>query len=124
MNNLLYIAGFGAIGSLLRYGMTNTVYLLGGRGFPYGTLSVNVIGSVLIGVVYVFLYERTGAAPEWRLALITGLLGGFTTFSAFSLETVQLFQGGQPGRATLNILLSVSLCLIGCWLGIILGRKI
>jgi len=124
MNNLLYIAGFGAFGSVLRYAMTNAVYLLGARGFPYGTLSVNIIGSVLIGVVYVFLYERTGAAPEWRLALITGLLGGFTTFSAFSLETVQFFQGGQPGKAALNVLLSVSLCLIGCWLGILAGRKL
>lgn len=123
MTNLIYIAAFGAIGSVLRYGTTNAVHLLGARGFPYGTLSVNIIGSILIGLVYVILYERTGAAPEWRLALITGLLGGFTTFSAFSLETVQLFQGGQPGKAVLNIALSVCLCLIGCWLGIITARK-
>lgn len=124
MTNIFYIALFGGLGSVLRYGMTNAVFLMGARGFPYGTLTVNIIGSVLIGIVYVWLYERTGAGPEWRLALITGLLGGFTTFSAFSLETVQLLQVGQPGKAVLNILLSVILCLAGCWLGIMLGKKI
>jgi CrcB protein len=124
MTNLLYIAGFGALGSVLRYIMSNGVQTMFGKGFPYGTLSVNIVGSILIGLLYVLLDERLGAGPVWKAALITGMLGGFTTFSAFSLETIQLMQGGQPGRAALNVLLSVCLCIAGCWLGIIAGRKI
>lgn len=124
MTNLLYIAGFGALGSVLRYGMSNGVHAMLGKGFPYGTLTVNIAGSILIGLFYVLLDGRLAASPEWKAGFIIGLLGGFTTFSAFSLETVQLIQAGQPGRAALNVLLSVCLCIAGCWLGIIAARKI
>ena len=124
MNNLIYIASGGAIGSVLRYWMSSGVQTLFGKDFPYGTLSVNLIGSILIGLLFVLLGERTGTNEAWRLTLIVGFLGGFTTFSAFSLETFTLIQGGQPGKAALNVLLSVSLCLIGCWLGILIGKKI
>ncbi len=120
MNNLLYVAGGGSLGSVLRYWLSTNVQLWLGKDFPYGTLSVNLIGSLLIGLLYTVLQQRL----EWRLLLIVGLLGGFTTFSAFSLDTMHLIEGGQPGKAALNIFLSVSLCLAGCWLGIIIGKKL
>jgi len=124
MTNILYIAGGGALGALLRYWMSNGVHLIMGKNFPYGTLSVNLTGSILIGFLYVLLFERVEASPEWRFALIIGLLGSFTTFSTFSIETLNLFQTGQQIKAVLNILLSVGLCLTGCWLGLLAGRQL
>jgi len=124
MTNILYIAGGGALGALLRYWMSSGVHFLMGKNFPYGTLSVNLTGSILIGFLYVLLFERVEASPEWRFALIIGLLGSFTTFSTFSIETLNLFQTGQQIKAVLNILLSVSLCLTGCWLGLLAGRQL
>src|SRR5690606_18058707 len=93
-----------------------------GKGFPYGTLTVNVIGSLLVGMLYVLLVERLQVGPEWRALLITGLLGGFTTFSAFSLETLLLFEQGELLKAVLNVVLSVVLCLAVAWVGIVVGR--
>jgi CrcB protein len=124
MTNILYIAGGGALGALLRYWMSSGVHFLMGKNFPYGTLSVNLTGSILIGFLYVLLFERVEASPEWRFALIIGLLGSFTTFSTFSIETLNLFQTGQQIKAVLNILLSVGLCLTGCWLGLLAGRQL
>lgn len=124
MNHLLYIAAGGAIGSLCRFWMSSSIQSLIGKDFPYGTLSVNLTGSILIGMLYVLLGERIDTNTALRMALIVGFLGGFTTFSAFSLETLNLFQDGQAGKAALNVLLSVCLCLAGCWLGIIIGKKI
>ena len=121
MTNLLYIAGGGAIGALLRYWMSNAVHFLFGRDFPYGTLSVNVTGSIIIGLLYVFSYERMDVGAEWRAMVIIGLLGAFTTFS---LETLNLLESGEQFKAALNIILSLSLCLTGCWVGIIMGRQI
>jgi CrcB protein len=124
MTNLLYIAGGGAAGALLRYWMSNSVHLLFGRGFPYGTLSVNVTGSILIGFIYVMSIERMDAGAEWRAAIMIGLLGAFTTFSTFSLETLNLIEAGEQSRAMLNIILSLALCLTGCWAGMVIGRQI
>lgn len=124
MTNILYIAGGGALGALLRYWMSSGVHLLMGKNFPYGTLSVNITGSILIGFLYVLLFERVEAAPEWRFVLIIGLLGSFTTFSTFSIETLNLLQTGQQIKAILNILISVGLCLSGCWLGLLAGRQL
>lgn len=124
MNNLVYIAAGGALGSVLRYAMSTGVQNLFGRGFPYGTLSVNLIGSFLIGLLYILVDTRMDTNVAWRMLLMVGLLGGFTTFSAFSLETLQLIQDGAAGRAVLNVLLNVCLCLIACWLGIIIARQI
>ncbi|MEX2525476.1 MAG: fluoride efflux transporter CrcB [Gammaproteobacteria bacterium] len=122
--NLIYIAGGGAAGALLRYGMSNGVHALFGRGFPYGTLAVNVLGSILIGLCYVFLVERPGVDPYWRAALMIGLLGSFTTFSTFSMETLNLLEGGQPLKAAINILLSVTFCIAGAWAGLTIGRRL
>ena len=124
MTNILFIAGGGALGALLRYWMSSGVHALLGRDFPYGTLSVNVLGSFIMGFLYVMLIERMDLGVEWRAALMIGLLGAFTTFSTFSLETLNLIEAGEQYRALANILLSVSLCIVLCWLGMILGRQL
>lgn len=124
MIQLLAIAIAGAIGALMRFWMSGWVYGLFGRDFPYGTLAVNVAGSLLMGVSFVLLVERLGSAPEWRALVMIGFLGAFTTFSTFSLETVQLLEGGAVGRAMINVLSSVAFCLVATWLGIVLGRQL
>ncbi len=108
----------------MRYWMSNGIYALLGRGFPYGTLTVNVVGSLLMGFCYVFMIERMDVSVEWRAALMIGLLGAFTTFSTFSIETLNLLESGEQMKAALNILLSVTLCILGCWLGMIVGRNV
>jgi CrcB protein len=106
------IALGGALGSVLRYLMVAAV------GAPWGTAAVNVIGSFAIGVLFVLLDARTG----WQFFLMTGLLGGFTTFSAFSLDTIKLIEAGQPLQAALYVLGSVALSLIAVALGVALAR--
>ncbi len=121
---LISIAIGGATGALCRYGMSNGIYFLLGRGFPYGTLAVNVLGSIIMGSAYVLMIERMNVSPELRAGITIGLLGAFTTFSTFSIETLNLLESGEATKAGLNILLSVTLCLTGCWLGMILGRQV
>ncbi|MBF8269201.1 MAG: camphor resistance protein CrcB [Gammaproteobacteria bacterium] len=121
---ILVIAVGGAAGALLRYWMSSGIHAVFGQGFPYGTLTVNITGSVLMGLGYILLSERMLAGVEWRAGLLVGLLGAFTTFSSFSIETLNLIEAGQPLRAGMNVLLSVSLCLIGCWLGMVIGRQV
>lgn len=122
MYNLLAIAAAGAIGAVLRYLVASGVYELFGRGFPYGTLIVNLIGSFLIGYLFVWFLDRSAASEAWRLAVLVGLLGSFTTFSSFSLETYNLVITGFYGRALANIIVSVSLCLLGTWVGVSVAR--
>jgi CrcB protein len=124
VSQLVYIAAGGATGALMRYWMSSGIYAILGRGFPYGTLTVNVVGSLLMGFCYVFMIERMDVSAEWRAALMIGLLGAFTTFSTFSIETLNLLESGEQLKAALNILLSVTLCIIGCWLGMIVGRNV
>ena len=118
------IALGGAVGAVLRFAMSYGVHSLLGRGFPYGTLLVNLLGSVLMGVLYAVSVQRADFSDELRAALMVGLLGAFTTFSTFSLETLALFENGESVKALANVGLSVSLCLLGCWLGLIAGRQI
>lgn len=124
MQQLLAIAGGGALGAVLRFGMSSTIYRILGREFPYGTLAVNVLGSLLMGFLFVVLVERLAMSAEWRAALLIGLLGSFTTFSTFSFETLALFENGELLKAVTNIVLSVFLCLAATWLGLSLGRQL
>jgi len=124
MNNLLLIAAGGAFGAVSRYLVSNGVHSLLGRGFPYGTLSVNVLGSLLMGFFYILLLERFDPGAHWRPLLLIGFLGAFTTFSTFSIETLSLVENGELYRAMLNILLSVTTCLAACWAGVLLGRQL
>ncbi len=120
---LAAVAFGGAVGSLMRYGAGSLVrgWFPAGSGFPWGTLLVNIVGSALIGVLFaVFLLKP---APEWlRLGLITGLLGGFTTFSAFSLDALEMFRVGSAMPAMIYILLSVLGGLLACLLGVMATR--
>jgi CrcB protein len=122
MNTLLAVGVGGAVGSVLRYAMTIAIQRVTGPGFPWGTVVVNVLGSFAIGLLYVWLVER-GENAALRALLMVGLLGGFTTFSSFSLETVTLMMQASYGRAALNVLLSVGLCIGGTVLGIALARQ-
>ncbi len=120
----LAIAAGGAVGALLRFWMSNGIYTLVGRTFPYGTLAVNVLGSLLMGLLYVLLVDKLVLGAHWRAALLVGLLGAFTTFSTFSIETLNLMEEGEPIKALLNVLLSVVLCLGAAWVGILAGRSL
>jgi len=124
MNQLIAIAAGGALGAVSRYLVASGVHNLLGRGFPYGTLSVNIIGSLLMGFLYIVLIERLGVESYWRALVLVGFLGAFTTFSTFSMETLNLIENGEHIKAMLNMLLSVTTCLIACWLGLIAGRQL
>lgn len=124
MKQILAIALGGSIGALLRFWASTGIHAIVGRDFPYGTLLVNVSGSLAMGVLYVLLVERLALGVEWRAAVLIGLLGAFTTFSTFSMETFALFEDGERLKALINVLLSVSLCLIAVWLGVAAGRRL
>jgi CrcB protein len=118
MMQVLLVAMGGAVGSLARYGVGVAAARLFGLAFPWGTLIVNIAGGFAMG----WLGARVGPAQEnVRLLLGVGVLGGFTTFSAFSLETVRLMQH-QPGQAMLYVAASLILSVGACWLGLTLGR--
>ncbi|MCW8923714.1 MAG: fluoride efflux transporter CrcB [Gammaproteobacteria bacterium] len=124
MKTLLFIACGGAVGAVMRYGASLGVYSLLGRGFPYGTLFVNVTGSLLMGVLSIVMLERFNVGPEWRAAILVGLLGSFTTFSTFSMETLNLLEQGDVMRAMANIAFSVIVCLAAVWVGVSIGRQL
>ncbi len=121
---LLAVAVAGAAGALLRFGLSNGVYRVLGREFPYGTLVVNIVGSLLIGYFFVLFLERTIVSDAWRSAILIGLLGSFTTFSTFSLETLNLLNEGAYIKAMMNVVLSVMLCLAATWTGFALARQL
>ena len=119
--NVLAVALGGATGAVARYWMSGALYKHFGSGFPYGTLGVNVLGSLLMGIVFVVVVERP-MADVWRLALAVGLLGAFTTFSTFSIDTLILLEQGQTLRALANVFASVVLCLLAVFAGAALAR--
>ena len=124
MGQTLAIAAGGAIGALLRYWMSSGVYALLGRGFPYGTLAVNVLGSLLMGFLYIVMIERTATPVEWRAFALVGLLGAFTTFSTFSIETLNLLEQADYAKAAANMLLSVLACVGAAMAGVMLARQL
>ena len=124
MSQVIAIATGGAAGALMRFWVSGAIYMLLGRAFPYGTLAVNVIGSLAMGLLYILFMERMSVSPEMRAALLVGFLGAFTTFSTFSLETLNLIEQGELFKAILNMLLSVVACVAACWLGVLIGRQL
>lgn len=122
VTGVLAIALGGAVGALARHGVSTAVAATFGTRFPLGTLVVNIAGSFAMGWLYALFAERMHVAPEMRLLVMTGLLGAFTTFSTFSVETLALIQAGRWLAGAANVLLSVALCLAGAWLGTLLVR--
>ena len=120
----LAIAAGGAIGALLRFWVSSGVHGIAGRTFPYGTLTVNVLGSLLIGILYVVFNERVEVSPHWRALLMIGVLGAFTTFSTFSLESLELLEKGDLMKAVANVTLNVVLCIGAAWVGVLIVRYI
>ncbi len=121
IQTLAQVAAGGAIGASARYLVVAWATRFFGPGFPLGTLAVNVIGSLAIGALSVILLSPKGNAALSPL-LITGVLGGFTTFSAFSLDVMRLIEAGRMGTAALYMVLSVVLSLVACALGMWMAR--
>jgi fluoride exporter len=119
----LFIALGGAAGSLLRYSLGGAVQRMSASGFPVGTMFVNVSGCFLIGVLLRH-FMNMQVSNDLRALLIVGFCGGFTTFSTFSAETVALIELGEYTRATVYVVLSVGLCLLGTLAGITMMRLI
>ncbi len=117
---LALIAAGGALGAVLRYLSVAAALRLFGPGFPVGTLAVNVAGSFLMGLAAVWLLERHGS-PRMAAFLMPGLLGGFTTFSAFSLDAARLYEAGRlaaaAGYAGLSVLAALAALFLGLWIG-------
>lgn len=117
--------GFGGlIGSVLRYLVAIFVSTQLSSGFPFATFVVNVIGCLLIGVIFALSEKGNVIAPEWRIFLTTGFCGGFTTFSSFSYESIRLLQDGQFFYLMFNVVLSVLVGFAATYLGIILVKAI
>ncbi|MEM0924145.1 MAG: fluoride efflux transporter CrcB [Pseudomonadota bacterium] len=119
---LAMVAAGGALGASVRFLVGHWALRLMGPGFPWGTLVVNVLGSLAMGVLAVVLMERAGAWARWAPFVMTGVLGGFTTFSAFSLDALALIERGKPGLAVIYIGASVGLSIVGLWLGLVWAR--
>jgi fluoride exporter len=108
----------GACGTGCRYGMSLLITgWLGARAFPWATIVINVTGSFLIGLIAELYHAQVFTSATWRLALVTGLLGGYTTFSAFSLENLQMLRNGAVGSALAYAVSSVALGVGAAWLG-------
>ncbi|MBG7601176.1 MAG: fluoride efflux transporter CrcB [Gammaproteobacteria bacterium] len=124
MTQLLMVGAGGAIGAIGRYLLSTWVYSLTGRAFPWGTLAVNLLGSLLMGFLSVWLLERMTVSAEMRALLMVGFLGAFTTFSTFSIETLILLEEGAVARAGINIAVSVIICIFAAWMGTLIAKAI
>lgn len=121
---MVFIGVFGALGCMSRYLVSGWVYALAGRSLPYGTMAVNVIGSFLLGLLMEEGLRSTMLSSEVRMGITVGFMGGFTTFSTFSFETVRLLEEGSLFQAGTNVLLNIVLCVTCAFLGIFLARQL
>jgi len=122
MGRLLLVAAGGAVGSALRYVVAIAAVAWLGPTFPWGTLAVNLVGSFLIGLIQHLATEALVLSEETRLFLTTGVMGGLTTYSAFSYETVRLFEAGAVWQGWLNVMVTTAACVALCFLGLSTGR--
>lgn len=122
MMTALLIATGGAVGTLLRYGVGVGLAQWLGAGVPYGTLAVNLLGCLALGALMEAAPDARLFDVELRLLLGTGLMGGFTTYSAFNMETLRMLQQGQLGRAGAYLLATLLGCMVAGWLGVAFGR--
>ncbi|MEO3680526.1 fluoride efflux transporter CrcB [Rheinheimera fenheensis] len=121
MLTYLAVAFGGAIGACLRYACNELALNVLGKSFPFGTLLVNILGSFVLGLLYGLFSAGLLATSPWRALVAIGLIGAFTTFSTFSLDTVLLLQQGDWQKAIANVFFNVLLCLTLAWLGLKLG---
>lgn len=124
MEKYLFIGLGGFLGSVSRFWLSTVIHRAWGTAFPYGTLAVNIAGCFTIGLLITLFQEHFIQNPNIRLFLVIGVLGGFTTFSSFSLDTVELLKAGRMAAAGWNVLLSLAGCLTATWLGILAGERL
>lgn len=120
---LLYITVLGGLGCAARYLITHGTQQMFGRDFPYGTLLVNVVGSFLLGLLLILGFRHLPLSQNLQLGLSVGFLGGFTTFSAFSYQTLMLFEEGAVWAAAANVMLNVVLCLLAVMAAVVVARQ-
>lgn len=118
------IALGGSLGAISRYWVATSTYSWLGSNFPYGTLMVNVTGSLVMGFLTVLLVQRFEVSDQVRLGLIVGFLGSFTTFSAFSMDTIHWIENGAVLKALAYVLVSVIACVLGAWAGLISAKQL
>ena len=121
---MVYLIVFlgGGLGAAMRHGVNVAAARLLGTGFPFGTLTVNVVGSLVMGLMAAWFAFEGSPSQHWRLFLTTGILGGFTTFSTFSLDTALLYERGELGLAALYVVAAVAAGVIGLFAGLTLVR--
>lgn len=125
VTHILLVGAGGFVGSIFRYMTVLSIDRKMNAVFPYGTLTVNVVGSLLLGFLMALFLRKTGSHPvEWRLFLATGFCGGFTTFSAFAAENFNLLGQKFPGTALLYIAISVTGGLLAVWAGFAMAKNI
>ena len=120
---ILWIMAFGALGTLARYGLQGLVQFRTPGTFPTGTLAVNLSGCLFVGLIGQFTLNHLVISPDWRMAITIGFFGGFTTFSSFGWETIKMLEDGEWQRATVYVMLSVSVGLLLTWAGIRLANR-
>ncbi|MBX9709924.1 MAG: fluoride efflux transporter CrcB [Xanthobacteraceae bacterium] len=123
MNYLLVFVG-GGLGSMLRYGVNVLCSRLFGTDFPYGIMLINITGSTVMGLIAGYLAFKGEASQPWRIFIMTGILGGYTTFSAFSLDAALLYERGEAGLAALYVIGSVVLAIGGLFVGLAVMRNL
>ena len=124
MHHWLFIALGGALGAVGRYAVSNAIKSVWSFSFPLATLIVNAAGSFLMGLIFVIIVDQQHLTAEWRSVVMVGMLGAFTTFSTFSLETVVLLQRGEVLTAISYTVISVTLCIAATWLAISICRAL
>jgi fluoride exporter len=122
--NVVYVALGGALGSVARYLLSTAVQRYTAAGFPYGTFTVNIVGCAVFGLIVGLAEHRIELTPAVRAFFLVGILGGFTTFSAFTFDTIELLRTAAFLRAALNIVGQVALGLLALWLGYLLARLV
>ena len=122
MGYLIVFLG-GGVGAAIRHGMNIGVARVLGTAFPYGTLIINITGSFVMGLIAGYFALKGDASQHWRLFLTTGILGGYTTFSAFSLDTALLYERGEIGLSALYVATSVAVSIAGLFAGLAIVRS-
>jgi fluoride exporter len=124
MQTYIAVAIAGVLGCWLRLFVGTWMPVWAGRDFPWATLTINVVGSFLMGFLFIATAERFAIGQPLRVGILTGFLGGFTTFSAFSVEIMLLIQDGEPGKGAVYAVSSVAIGLAACFAGALIARAI